>query len=122
MIAPHEYNEVDLVLNGAKPLATIERRKDYNGYRTAVQLISEGVLAGKASSTVDSPEGEVVLTLPENQHLIEKYQHLLLHGVQELGIKEYHRAMGRMFGYDSESIEEFINAEINCDCRKCTGA
>ena len=120
-IAPHENNEVRLVLSGAKPLATIEKGKDPYGYALAVAMAGTGALHYHARSTADSPQGEVVITLPRNKHLVDEYTTLLLWGRKRYGIKEYHRRMGRLFGYSDEDIEAFIDAEIECSCSKCVG-
>lgn len=120
-IAPHLNSEVRLVLGGLKPLGTIERKKDPLGYALAISMCSTGALAMHVEPTEDSPEGEVVITLPHNSHLIAEYYWLLKHGVKELGIKEYHRRMGEMFGYSKDDINDFINSSIHCECSKCKG-
>ena len=121
MIAPHVNNEVRLVLAGSKPLATIERNKDLTGFCMAVQLMGAGMLAGEVHPTQDCEAGEVAFTLPKNRGVLNSYHWLLKHGVAELGIKGYHRNMGALFGYTPADIEEFIEAEIKCDCVKCKG-
>lgn len=121
VIAPHENNEVRLVLGGHKPLATIEKKKAPIGYALAIALAGTGALSHKVYKSEDSPEGEVVITKPCNKHRITEYMHLMDHGVQEYGIKEYHRRMGRLFGYTEADIETFIKADIHCECSKCKG-
>ena len=120
-VAPHVGNEVQLVLNGTKPLATIEALKDLTGYGMAVCLINAGLLHGKCRPTEDCVAGEVVFVKPGNKLLINEYEYALEHGVAQWGIKGYHRKMGELFGYSPEDIEAFIEAEINCDCAKCRG-
>jgi len=112
-IAPHETNEVRLVLGGHKPLATIEKAKQPIGYALAISLAGTGELKAVVYDSKDSPEGEVVLTAPHNAYKIEQYFWLLAEGVKALGIKEYHRRMGRLFGYTEADINAFINAEIH---------
>jgi hypothetical protein len=120
-IAPHKNSEVRLVLTGAKPLATIEKKKDPIGYALAISMAGTGALYYRARGTVDSPYGEVIITLPSNKHLVDEYITLLLWGVKRYGIKNFHRKMGRLFGYTEADIEAFIEADIDCDCSKCTG-
>jgi hypothetical protein len=115
-VAPHLNKEVELVLAGKKPLAAIEKSKDPNGYNFAIELSK----AGKLVSRIVGDE-EVVFT-KSSYYLIDKYENLLRNGVRYLGIKNYHREMGRMFGYTEADIEAFISAEIDCDCFKCTGS
>ena len=122
MIAPHVNNEVRLVLSGSKPLATIEKGKDAIGYSMAVALSNVGMLASYCRPTVDSPEGEIIITKPQNRRLIRVYTSLLNFGVSDYGIKEYHKRLGYLFGYSKADINEFIAAEIDCDCTKCKGA
>lgn len=121
-VAPHQHNEVRLVMNGRKPLATIEFEKDSSGYAMAVCLISAGMLRGSVRPTEDCAMGEVVFTLPLYHYMIDEYNELLRDGIQRLGLKGYHRRMGQLFGYTSEDIEAFIASEINCECAKCTGS
>lgn len=120
-VAPHETAEVRLVMAGTKPLATIEKRKQPILYSIAVACRAAGCIAGEIIKSGDSPEGEIVITSHRNKHLIAQYKALLATGVKDYGIKEYHRRMGRMFGYREEDIEAFIAAEIHCDCSKCRG-
>jgi len=119
LIAPHEDKEYRLVMGGMKPLGTIEKAKDPNGFAMAVSLGNTGTLHTKLVNTEDG--AEVAFVKPGYKHLLDAYLWLLAHGVAKYGIKEYHRKMGRLYGYSPASIEEFINAEISCDCHKCKG-
>ena len=119
-VAPHRNCEVRLVLAGTKPLATIEKSKDPYGYSMAIACGGAGMLHYKVTPTKDSPMGEVVISKSNN--LINDYYWLLKYGVQQYGIKEYHRRMGRLFGYTEADVEAFIESEIHCDCTKCRGA
>ncbi len=120
-IAPHVNNEVRLVLAGSKPLATIERSKDENNYALAVSLSNAGLLVGRCQPTEDSPTGEILIVKPSNRSLVHQYDELQANGIRKVGIKQYHREMGKLFGYTPEDIEDFINAEIDCNCTKCKG-
>jgi hypothetical protein len=114
-IAPHESLEVRLVLAGTKPMAVIEHKKDPYGFALAVSFAKTGALYYRIS------EGEVVLTKPNNKFLVDFYHNLTKYGVKDYGIKEYHRQMGKLFGYSKKDIEDFIDAEIKCNCTKCIG-
>ena len=114
-IAPHEFCEVRLVLGGHKPLAAIEKAKDAIGYALAISMSGTGALA------LSQEFGEVIIVKPCNTKLIAQYYWLLAEGVKELGLKEYHRSMGRLFGYTEEDINTFIKSDIHCDCHKCKG-
>jgi len=116
-VAPHENCEVRLVLGGNKPLAAIEKSKDPYGYSLAIAMAGTGALSMEIVE-----DGEVLITKPNNKEFITHYIFLLNYGVRKLGIKEYHRRMGKIFGYTDEDIEEFIKAEIKCDCTKCTSS
>ena len=120
-VAPHENQEIDMVLSGNKPLATIEVSKQPESFRTACKLVRQGILQGVVIKSTESLRGEVIIVLPENFHLIAEYRELLANGVKQFGIKEYHRRMGAMFGYSKADVEDFINADINCECSKCRG-
>jgi len=114
-VAPHENCEVRLVLAGSKPLAAIEMEKDHSSYALARCMASTGALI------LHQLEGEVVIVKPNNRELLGEYIYLLENGVQEYGVIEYNRLMGRIFGYTEEDIEAFIKEDISCDCGKCTG-
>ena len=121
-IAPHQNREVMLVLNGYKPLAVVEKSKDLAGYCLAIQLGGAGLLAYQVGPSEDCCDGEVVFTKPGNRHHIQAFDYLNRHGVEDLGLKEYHRKMGQLFGYGEDDIEAFINDNINCECTKCRGS
>ena len=121
-VAPHEHCEVRLVAAGTKPLATIEKRKQPILYSIATALASTGMLVAVFHKSTDSPEGEVIITAPRNRGLIKTYLELLRTGVSDFGVKEYHRRMGRLYGYSEEDIEAFIAAEVHCTCAKCGGS
>ena len=117
-IAPHLNSEVRLVLGGLKPLATIEKVKDPYGFALAISLSYTGALNGYMANS-ENGEPEVIVVRPSNKHLIMEYLLLLKYGVQEYGQIEYHRKMGRIFGYSEEDITAFINSDIHCSCSKC---
>lgn len=121
-VAPHENHEVALVLAGVKPLATIEKDKDPYGYAVAVSLIRAGTLFGRVCPTDDCPKGEVTFTKVSSRHRMDEYDELMARGIATHGVKEFHRRMGRLFGYKESDIEDFISANIQCDCAKCTGS
>lgn len=118
-VAPHEGKEFLLILSGAKKLATLEKSKNPLGFAMAFSLGQAGTLCAELVNTEGG--AEVAFVKKENGHLLAEYKQLLDTGVADYGIKEYHRRMGRMFGYPEADIEEFINAEIECDCNKCKG-
>jgi hypothetical protein len=120
-IAPHEHQEVRLVLGGKKPLGSIEKQKDPLGYAIAVSLIHTGLLRGFISPTEDDCTGEATFVAPQNKALLERFKWLLEHGVENLGLKQFHREMGRLYGYTEQDIEDFISANIHCECIKCRG-
>lgn len=121
-VAPHKNREVALVLSGAKPLATIEKSKDPLGYAVAVSLVSAGTLYGRTSPTQDCPTGEITFTKVSSRHRMDEYDDLMARGIPTYGVKEYHRRMGRLFGYKESDIEDFISANIQCNCAKCAGS
>ena len=115
-VAPHENREIELILNGAKQFAVIEKRKNLASYFAAGAISRPGITV-QYQETETGPE--VILTT--RHKLIAEYNALLVDGVSRLGLKNYHRAMGKIFGYSAADIETFIAAEINCTCSKCNG-
>lgn len=116
MIAPHKGLEIKMVLSGVKPFAVIEKRKDSAQYHYAGAIEKSGITIAYR----DGLEGsEVIVT--NRRASIAEYDALLLDGIARLGLKNYHRSMGALFGYAREEIENFISSAINCNCSKCGG-
>lgn len=90
-------------------------------YSLAVACAAAGMLCIRYATSKDSPEGEAVIVKYGHKYRLDEYFWLLEYGVKAYGIKEYHRRMGRLYGYSEEDIEAFIAAEINCNCTKCRG-
>ena len=123
-VAPHEGREIELVLGGAKPLATIEHDKDPEGFVKAILLGLAGMVSYRVSPTADCDAGEVVFALRENWNYVADYEELMELGEARLGVR-YHQCMGRLFGYSEADIAAFTAAwEVNaldCNCTKCKG-
>lgn len=115
-IAPHENAELQLIASGQKDFAVIEHAKNPQAYHDAAQIHRAGVFVLYEKGN----EGDEVIIA---RHLddIVTYRLLIRYGVAELGIKNYHRALGKLFGYSPEDIESFIDSDIHCDCSKCNG-
>ncbi len=107
-------------MSGSKPLGTIEKAKDPIGYAVAVSLSATGMLLCKFTNTEDGA-AEVAFVKPGNIHLLKLYDWLLECGIAELGLKEYHRELGRLYGYTEDDIAAFIKSDIQCECNKCKG-
>ena len=120
-IAPHEGREIELVLGGVKPIATVEHDKAPETYVKAILLGLAGMLHYRVQPTEDCERGEVVFCLPSNRNNLVEYDWLRKEGVQNVGLKAYHRAMGRLFGYSPADIEAYIESDIHCECSKCRG-
>ena len=120
-VAPHENREVELVLGGLKPLASVEHDKDPETYVKAILLGLAGMLTYTVSPTMDSKSGEVVFALPSNKHLLETYKRLLKGGIDAVGAEVYHRSMGKLFGYSDADVDAFLASSLECNCEKCTG-
>ena len=116
-IAPHENRELALIASGAKSFAVIEKAKDPAQYYDA-GAIEDPRITVEYREPSSGPE----VIVSRKRAAIAEYDALILDGVERLGLKNFHRAMGRLFGYTPEDIEAFIAAEISCDCPKCTGA
>jgi hypothetical protein len=116
--APHEGIELQLVIDGKKPIGLVEQLKDPVQYR---QVLHNQNIKIKVRT---SEEGaEVLFALPNNSALMDMYE--LLQSPQAARVvrskAEHQRLMGRLFGYSEEEIEGFINGDIKCNCSKCKG-
>lgn len=117
-VAPHEGRELELLASGQKDFAVIEQAKNPLDYSAASDLAYGHGIAVVYHTGPEGPEVVLARRLAD----LAKYSALINGGIQRLGIKEYHRQMGRLFGYSEADIEAFISAEIHCDCSKCRGA
>jgi hypothetical protein len=115
-IAPHEFRELDMVISGSKKFAVIEKRKNPDDYFAAGGIESPFVVV----QYVENADGPEVI-ISRSRAAIAEYCDLLADGVSRLGIKDYHRAMGKLFGYSAADIETFIADNIDCNCAKCGG-
>jgi len=115
-IAPHENSELNLLLTGSKTFAAIEKRKNASDYFLAGSILQPGI----SVQYFEGENGAEVLVTTKRK-LISEYFDLLRTGVQDFGIKNYHRKMGALFGYSVADIESFIVSDIHCDCAKCNG-
>jgi hypothetical protein len=112
-IAPHEGKEIQLVLEGVKPLATIDKDKDPEQYRRAFLTIDLAIDR--------QGEGLISITRMENTHLHAVFKLLSTTRANVLvrTPEEKHRLLGRLFGYNEEDIDDFINAGLKCACGQC---
>ncbi len=113
---PDRFCELQLIAKGKKEFAVIEKRKNPAAYFAAGAIRKLGITVQYR----ESPEGAEVIVTTCRQ-LIAEYDRLLLSGISDYGLKNYHRKMGALFGYSPADIESFISAEIECTCSKCSG-
>ena len=116
-IAPHIGRELSLILDGSKAFAVIEKRKDSDQYHDAGAITSPLITVAYR----DGLNGAEVI-IARKRAAIAAYDALLLDGIERLGIKNYQRAMGALFGYSKADIEAYIASEIDCNCAKCGGS
>lgn len=115
-VAPHENRELKLIAAGRKNFAVIEKRKNAADYFAAGAIETPGITVAYRDGA-DGPE----VIVSRKRALVAEYDGLILDGIERLGLKNFHRAMGRLFGYSAADIEAFIAAEIDCNCAKCGG-
>jgi hypothetical protein len=111
-IAPHQGREIKLVLDGKKPLASVDKRKDKRQYQLVLGL-------GLVFSMIHTTKDEIAFCLPENNDKLWEYWNLL--NTVPDNLQDYQRKMGRLFGYSEEEIEAFVNGDIKCNCHACRG-
>lgn len=116
--APHEGLELQLVIDGVKPMGLIEQSKDPVQYRQVLYNVTT------VHRVRESSEGrEIVFSLPHNTNMLDMYELLLSSQACRIvkSKEEHQRLMGRLFGYSEEQINSFINGETKCNCSKCRG-
>lgn len=118
-IAPHQGREIELVLSGKKQFAVLEAAKDPKQFRLAFRHADK--LEVRATQ-IDEISLELRGTGCRHHYA---YMRLLQDKVKMLsdynGKEKYQRAMGRIFGYSEEEIQEFVEKQPCTDpnCEKC---
>ena len=114
-IAPHEGKELEYVMNGIKPLASIDYNKQPELFYRALQLRHQ------LSIRYHYNDSLITITKPENSKLHGTFE-LLMSSKASMVVKskeEKQRLLGRLFGYTEEDIDEFIAQDIGCACGQC---
>lgn len=113
-VAPHENREIELVLNGTKPLASLERCKQ-------PELFELQEVFSRSLSRCYHTDDLVTITLPKNEHLHAVFA-LLTSSKAAVIVRskaEKQRMLGRLFGYTEKDIDDFIQADLGCACGQC---
>ena len=113
-VAPHEGNELTLVMQGVKPAAIIEFKKQPEMYKKALEL-------HYTLSVYHLTTGVISVTQKKNAKL---HSIIALLGSSKASIvvrskAEKQRMLGRILGYSDFEIDEFIKNPPECDCRWC---
>lgn len=113
-IAPHEGKELEYVVNGIKPLASIEASKQPELFERAIAL--------RNVISVHYHNHELItITRKENSNLHRTFA-LLTSPQASIVVRskeEKQRLLGRLFGYSEEDIDEFIKQDLGCACGQC---
>jgi len=113
-IAPHENIELEYVMVGLKPLASLEKDKQPDQFERALKL-------KHVASVMQHDENLLTVTRRENSHLHEVFKLLSSERASVIvrSAEEKHRLLGRLFGYSETDIDEFIAAGLDCACGQC---
>lgn len=114
LIAPHEGRELELVLAGLKPLATLKI-----GSAQTLDLIK--AQESRKVYSVGVGNDTVAFCLPHNRKYVYEYINLITGVTKTESLEAYQRRMGFLFGYKKEEIDAFIAGDIQCDCVECKG-
>ena len=113
-IAPHEGREIELVLDGTKPLATLKGNVYPKELRAAINT-------HKLITRYNAEQDVLVVVKPQHSFLIGLFG--LLSSTKANFIvrskEEKHRLLGRLFGYSEEDIDDFIAKDMKCACGQC---
>lgn len=113
-IAPHKGEELNYVMLGLKPLASIEYSKQPDMFARALAL--KHVVNVRVHSNT-----HVTVTLEENKHLHDTFALLTSAKAAQIvrSKEEKQRLLGRLFGYSEKQIDDFIKLNIQCNCVCC---
>lgn len=112
-IAPHEGNELDMVLAGTKKLAIIYRDKQPELYAQAAYLPNHVKVR---------EERPLVKSVALDIQYIQEYRWLVksrLHYTRQ----QFQRCMGKLLGYSNADVENYLLTDISktCTCVECGG-
>ena len=110
MIAPHVNNELELVINGNKPLGSVP-----------MGSVSAGVVYANDSFKTFIKETTIYFALTEAPINAYKFLNSSAAALVVHSRQEHQRLTGRLFGYTEGQIDAFIEANIVCRCRDCVG-
>ena len=113
-IAPDQGCEIDLVIDGTKPLAVIEKRKDPEQYQRALRMQSDAYSTVYVTPWIGSEGPEVVV-----YKWLSTFRRYRL-ALDMTGGDGKTRVMGELFGYSEADIQAFIDNPPACDCSKCS--
>ena len=119
-LADYEADLLD-VIHGRRPLAIIEHIKSPEAYRVAHQTVcSAGIVVWHHD--VLSSNGEVgsAVAIARDLGVLARYQHLR-NNAKEYTRRGYQLEMGRLLGYETIAIAEFIRSDVakRCPCELC---
>lgn len=123
-VAPHENNELQLVLEGKKPLATFEDGKSQDSLKKqwdALPIEQRNLLHVNEFQPKNS--GRIIaVTRFKNRGLIHAYKELMYQFKQSrIKAADFHRLAGTMLGYSEADIDAFLKSDIRktCQCGQC---
>ena len=113
MIAPHEYEELQLILDNKKPLAILYRHKRPDLFKK-LDSLHKGLY--------------VIEIRPDVTAIAREYRYIqdyigLVYNRKQYSRVEYQTAMGTLLGYTKDEIKAFIGSDIAkaCECVECGG-
>lgn len=119
-IAPHEGNELDMLLAGTKVFAVLEKKK----HPALIREYWKHVKTKYRYIQWDSINNDTVLMTADgwpNKRLYFMLVQNKIWYIETFGKEDYQRKMGKVFGYSDEDIEAFISNPPDCNCEKCGG-
>lgn len=122
-VAPHENNELRLILEGKKPLATFEHGKSHKKYRQQLEKLTP--VDRLKLFAIEGAQGLTIVTLKANSGLAEVYATAYNNWNDgHIQDESWHRLAGQLLGYSEADIEAFLNSEIRktCYCSQCRAA
>ena len=104
-------------INGIKPFSVVDKKKDpwlFNQVMANAELLDVRM----------HYPNELAFTGRRLDHAKYHVKYLSLHrsrNLNEMSREYFQRQMGKFFGYSEESIQEFIDSALYCECRNCGG-
>lgn len=122
-VAPHEGNELELLLSGDKLICTLSRSRNKKLWDKAMVHAARSQFSQDTSQILVSEkvDGDITAFYLKVNEDVAAIHRMLLNNPKLLCRSEDERSVlfGRLFGYSDYQIKQFLEADMKCACGHC---